>query len=649
VWEEFGKHCCDISKTWIGKENDVDLMMGIDAIDACSEARCTSEFNTLTLVSGGKDFAPLLEKLSSDRFKHIQTVEIWSWEHCLTEHLRDMPSTEGKCKIRKLNNFIDKIGCLELEWSLPAHEIPRHQTIVIVNFQPECRDFLDKIPFPYFLYDLREMGAFAIILTSVSIDELNSILAEAQLQMDTTAAKVLSYVSWLQQHKLRVPELLPCNGEAKSVPMLSYEDSDQEDGSTVNDNSAYSAVNENSEYQVVQRRKKKKAQVKSTGKLCRFGKYCKHYLRNKCPSGHSKEVEQYFAATGRPKRIIKQIPCSLEHCIRGRSCDYLHPGELKLCLICDSQHDCSCKIHDDVEFQLEVDRICEDGGGTGKVVENSDTAADLDGKQLLLDGDMPDDNTLAVPCAESKHELRAYVYSNQVHVHLDWDQDFVHNPDFDCTFKLNDVACNDLLREANFDDFDSTSNLLYRACSDLLEEYNNFADLNSTSKLPGAGFDDIDFLLDGDQPDDNIMAVQCAESRHELQRAYVYSNQSHVHVECDQDFVHNPDFDSTFKLNDMACNDSLRESNFADFDSTNILYWACSDLLEEPNNFADFDSTSKLHWANLLREPNLADSPNLTDFEQPDWACNFLQKPNGLADFDATHKPHNQAAQKPGL
>jgi len=343
LWEACEK-VCDVStrqrSTWTGKEKGVDAELMLAAQDAMF---WLPHLETIVITSGDGDFTPLLEAVLKYNKKMFPEggapvkLEIWSWEKSLAKALKDLVSNNSEClSIHLLDPHIETIGFVETKFDIKKSRIPADRTLVIRNvaeIQDEVNTFLSNFQVPTYKYLLLHTDLAVIMTEPLEANYFTEIFQDTVAKLGDS---VVTYQAWLQTNEKKLSsgngkvQLSPYYGQLENTPRVQPPGRDTKK-ETENSGAEVWTVKE----PATNNRPAVACPTDPTD-ICYYSTYCKYGLN--CQKSHLQFANNHFNQNFKADKLRKQVPCEKKAC-NAATCDFLHTGDKKLCLTCNTTPD----------------------------------------------------------------------------------------------------------------------------------------------------------------------------------------------------------------------------------------------------------------------------------------------------------------------
>lgn len=327
--------------SWTGKEKEVDGKI----IAQATKTICRQENSIIAIVGGDRDFLPVVE-IAESMFEETNNVmEIWSWEHSLSQSLAEANPEADFLTIRYLDAHMDTIGFAQEEYNLSVDHIPRDVSLVAVGMKLHelMQQFVESFVYPVYYLDHGDDKIIIPVYSSLTPEEFNQIFLEVKsyFQVLGDPNPIITYVEYLNRYSLESgSEISVSNSFGPLGESLIEEDRFERQEPVMTPSSEESPWLTCAKTEI--RAKKKDAVIKGRRELCRYGYFCDK--PRTCKYLHA---EAHIALFDRGKKKSRkkckecmEKPCRYSHCTD--SCNFLHPGDIPMCLWCAEQHQPNC-------------------------------------------------------------------------------------------------------------------------------------------------------------------------------------------------------------------------------------------------------------------------------------------------------------------
>lgn len=307
------------------KEKCIDVELAASV----TEFACDNPAATIILVTGDRDFVPVVKKLK----KRNVAVEVWGWRRAFSQEL--VRFDYDHLVICYLDDIIDDIGFTKSEWNLSLEDIPCENALVYQSYAAHATEISEQLaffnlPFHHFEVDNRDM----VIIFNCGLGE-KELFDYVQRGAEYGA---IPLVTWKQRRNADKVHCKLALSFFNNFSALADEDSDEESGERAAPNIRLDE--ESMEEWTRVGNEREEGGSDRIFEICFWGKYCAEYTSGNCKFLHTKGVHEYFNICHNAKTLSRFKECTKEEChgVKGNfRCRFWHKtlNEGRLCPTCD--------------------------------------------------------------------------------------------------------------------------------------------------------------------------------------------------------------------------------------------------------------------------------------------------------------------------
>ncbi len=287
------------------------------------------------MICGDRDIKPAVEAVLTE-FETNNIVEIWSWRHSLSGNFLELAQLHpSRIIIIYLDDYLDQIGFRNQVYNLPFDRIPHEVSLVGLNL---CRDeqmirFMDENVFPVYYFDSGDDKIIICVDRSMRHSDFTNFFLSVKRFFVGNEDKIITFVDYRQLKQTDTFDLVN-----SFHPITSVESSAPPREEPVE----RIAEEMKDDWQVMPSRREKSAIARDNiingrREWCLHGYSCRKGP-SKCSFRHLPDHKVH-----RPAKKIKTCPDkACRYNSYPQRCNFLHPGEIPMCLWCYKQHTPNC-------------------------------------------------------------------------------------------------------------------------------------------------------------------------------------------------------------------------------------------------------------------------------------------------------------------
>lgn len=288
----------------------------------------------IAILSGDGDYAPVIQAVSTLN-KNI-SIEIWSWDRSLSRCYRQYEKDYSFVKTYSLDEHFNEITFIAQEFKSPVANIPRERTLVAVGLDghPQMKEFMRNYPrVQYTNFGNDKVIIFPENQVSGKFDDF---FTEAKSFFSDAQDNIISYVEYSNRTNAPSSSTLSVSNPFEALDELDDDETEQLEEKIAEDVEETKWETINRPKRLIEEKKNKKCQ------RCWKGLFCRKFATRGCEYTHPPTIVEFQrkGAKMRKYQLCKQGN-NCKFAAVPWKCEFLHPGEVRLCLWCNKQHNTS--------------------------------------------------------------------------------------------------------------------------------------------------------------------------------------------------------------------------------------------------------------------------------------------------------------------